>query len=156
MSRHKANYTVTDEGRDKGKLFLITEMGAEQAEAWAMRALLALMANNVELPEGFEELGMGGLAELGIKALSGLKWEAAKPLFDEMFQCLQYIPDPKKTHVVRALIPDDIEEVSTRLKLRMEILKLHTDFFTSAVPSLVATKRETASNRQQVTKMSRR
>ena len=94
MARNTLNYTVTDEGRDKGKTFVLTEMPASRAEAWAMRAILALLANNVELPDGFERLGMAGMAEVGIKALSGLKWDVAEPLLSEMWDCVQIMPDP--------------------------------------------------------------
>lgn len=134
MARKTTNYMVPDEGRDHGKLFVITEMSAARAESWAMRVLLALMASNVEIPEGFDELGVAGLAELGLKSLSGLKFEVAEPLLAEILTCVQIIPDPKKTHVVRPIIEDDIEEVATRLKLRMEVLKLHTDFLDAAGP----------------------
>ena len=71
--RKVAQYTVTDEGRDKGKVFSITEMSSSRAEAWATRVLLALMGSNADLPENFDELGMAGLAELGLKSIGGLK-----------------------------------------------------------------------------------
>lgn len=141
MARKTEMYNVTDEGRDYGKRFLITEFSAAQAESWAMRALLALIGANASIPEGFEELGMAGLAELGIKALSGLGWEVAEPLLAEMFTCVQIIPDPSKTHVVRPLIDSDIEEVVTRLKLRAAVFSLHTDFLAAAAPSISHAKR---------------
>lgn len=144
MSRKIANWRVTDEGRDQGKLFLITEMSAQQSEGWAMRVLLALMANNVDLPDNFEALGMAGLAELGLKSLSGLQWETAKPLLAEMLQCVEIIPDPSKTHVHRPLVESDIEEVMTRLNLRMEVFKLHVDFSPAVVSSLLGKRPATA------------
>lgn len=158
MARKKANYSVQDEGRDKGKLFVITEMSAARAESWAMRVLLALMASNVEVPESIgAELGMAALAEMGLKSLSGLKFEIAEPLLAEMLTCVQIIPDPSKTHVVRPLIEDDIEEVMTRFKLRMEVFKLHTDFFTSAAPSIFPANRAAATGSHgRVTATSRR
>ena len=73
MSRRTLIYTVKSDNRDKGKKFQITEMSASRGEAWAMRALLALMAGGVNLPEGFERMGMAGLAEVGIRALSNLQ-----------------------------------------------------------------------------------
>lgn len=136
MARNTANYTVTDEGRDQGKVFVLTEMPASRAESWAMRALLALMAGGVEVPEGFERMGMAAMAEIGIKALAGLKWEVAEPLLAEMWSCVQIMPDPSKPHVVRALIEQDIEEVATRLKLRAEVWKLHTGFLKAVAPSI--------------------
>lgn len=126
--RAKATYTVTDENRDKGKIFLLTEMPASKAESWAMRAILALM-NDVKLPEGIgENMSMAAMAEIGIQALAKLKWEVAEPLLDEMWQCIQVCPDPSKPFVVRPLIEEDIEEITTRIKLREEVWKLHTGF----------------------------
>lgn len=135
MARATANITITTEGRDRGKVFVITEMPASRAEAWATRALLALMANNVELPDGFENLGMAAMAELGIKALSGLTWQVAEPLLAEMWECVQYMPDPRNPVVLRALIEDDIEEIKTRVQLRAEVWKLHTGFLKAVAPS---------------------
>lgn len=134
MARATANYTVTDEGRDQGKVFVLTEMPASKAESWAMRALLALMNSGVEVPEGFERMGMAGMAEVGLKALSGLKWETAEPLLAEMFECVQFMPDPAKPQIVRALFEQDIEEIATRLKLRAEVWKLHTGFLKAVAP----------------------
>lgn len=134
MARKTVNYTVADDNRDRGKVFVITEMPASRAESWAMRAILALMANNVELPEGFERLGMAGMVELGLKALSGLRWEVVEPLLDEMLACVQIMPDPGKPHVVRPLIEEDVEEATTRVKLRVEVWKLHTDFLKAVGP----------------------
>lgn len=136
MARATANYTVTDDGRDKGKVFVITEMPASRAESWAMRAILALMAGGVEVPEGFDRMGMAAMAEIGIKALAGLKWDVAEPLLAEMWSCVMYIPDPSKPHVIRNLIEEDIEEISTRIKIRAEVWKLHTGFLKAVAPSI--------------------
>lgn len=156
MARKIANYTVQDEGRDKGKLFVITEMSAARAESWAMRVLMALIGANVDVPESFQELGMAGLAELGLKSLGKLKWEVAEPLIAEMFECIQIIPDPSKAHVVRALVESDTEEVVTRLKLRTEVFNLHTDFFTSAAPSILAQRPAARAGVGRVTATSRK
>jgi hypothetical protein len=144
MARKIVNFTVTGEGRDKGKLFLLTEMTASKGEAWATRVLLALMASNVNLPENFADLGMAALAELGIRALSGLKWEVAAPLLAEMFDCIEIIPDPKKTHIHRVLIEEDVEEIQTRVILRMEVWKLHMGFLMAVIPSLERTVKKAA------------
>lgn len=136
MARKSTNYTVTDDNRDKGKVFVITELPAARAESWAFRAILALMEGGVELPPGFERMGMAGIAELGIRALSHLRWEIAEPLLAEMWDCVQIMPDPAKPHVVRPLIDQDIEEVMTRIKIRAEVWKLHTDFLSAVAASI--------------------
>ena len=136
MARTVSNYTVTDEGRDNGKVFVLTEMPASRAESWAMRSLLALMAGGVEVPEGFDRMGMAAMAEVGIKALAGLKWEVAEPLLAEMWSCVQIMPDSSKPHIVRNLIEEDIEEIATRIKIRAEVWKLHTGFLKAVAPSI--------------------
>lgn len=136
MARNTANYTVTDEGRDQGKVFVLTEMPASRAESWAMRALLALMAGGVDVPPGFDRMGMAAMAEIGIKALAGLRWDVAEPLLAEMWSCVQFMPDSSKSHIVRSLIEEDIEEIATRVKLRAEVWKLHTGFLKAVAPSI--------------------
>ena len=70
MTGRKTSLWTAEDGRDKDKVFLLTEMSATQGEDWAMRAILALMQANVDLPDGALELGMAGLAEIGLKKLA--------------------------------------------------------------------------------------
>jgi hypothetical protein len=127
--RKQANITIDGNGRDAGKVFVLTELSAAAAETWAARAMFAMLNAGVEIPDNIAQAGLAGIAALGVNALSKLSFDAAKPLLDEMFDCVQIQPSPK---VVRALVDDDIEDVSTRLVLRREIFKLHIDFFTDA------------------------
>ena len=131
MARRERKYTVTSEGRDKGKVFLLTEMGAVQSEKWAARALLALLKSGVELPEDVAQAGLAGVAAVGIKAFGSIAWADAEPLLDEMMQCVQVIPS---SNVPRAFFADmDIEEVTTLLSLRKELLELHLGFSLAAL-----------------------
>jgi len=144
MSRRTKVVTITDEGRDKGKSFVITEMPADQGEWWAFRALIALGNSGASLPEGALDSAMAGLATMeaskgwasalfvaGLKMLPGVKASELKPLLDEMFGCVQYRPPGGKG------LPDQsindgpysqVEEIATRLKLRAEVLELHLGF----------------------------
>ena len=128
MARKTINYTIQDSGRDNGKVFVLTEMPASKAESWAMRALLALVKGNVEIPDGFEDSGMAGMSEIGLKAISKLDWRDAQPLLEEMWGCIKFMPDQSKPHIVRNLIEEDIEEVKTRITLRSEVWNLHVGF----------------------------
>lgn len=154
MARATTNYTVTDAGRDLGKVFVIAEMPSAQAERWAYKALLALMANNADIPTGFESQGMAAMAQVGLQALSGLKWEILEPLLDEMWGCVAFMPDPAKPHVVRKLFEEDIEEVMTRVKLRLAIWALHVDFLKAAAPSLFRATTAASGTVSQNTEMS--
>lgn len=151
MSRAVSNYTVTTDGRDKGKVFVLTEMSASRGEAWATRAILALMDGGIEVPSGFEQMGMAGMAEIGFKALAGLKYEIAEPLLAEMFSCVQIIPDPSRPQLIRNLIEEDIEEIMTRVLLRVEVFKLHADFFKAVAPSISGESQTAARKRSRNT-----
>lgn len=125
----KTTIVKTTDGRDKGKTFLLTEMPASQAEKWAMRALMIAARNGLDIPANLGvESGMQGIAVMGIKTVLQSNFDDIEPLLDEMMQCVQVMPDPANPNVVRRLIEDDIEEIKTRLLLRQEVLKLHTDF----------------------------
>lgn len=125
--RRTLTYTVTAEGRDKGKAFLLTEFPASRSEKWAIRALLALGKAGVEVGDALTS-GMQGLARLGYDVLTRADYEDIAPLLDEMMECVQSIPNPANQNVVRGLIEDDIFEVATRMFLRMEVFKLHVGF----------------------------
>ena len=130
MARKTKTVTIDAENRDKGKIFIITEMPAAQAETWAMRAFLALARSGVEIPQDIASAGLAGIASMGLKALGALDWEVAGPLIAEMMDCVKILsPDGK---VERKPLPDEIEEITTRLLLRKEVLALHLDFFSIA------------------------
>ena len=128
MARKQATITIDTEGRDFGKTFKIIEMPATQAEKWAIRALLALAKSGVDVPDNIAHSGMAGIAAFGLKAVGGMAFTDAEPLMDEMFGCVFFLPDPSRPQVARALIEDDIEEISTRIRLRKEVFGLHVNF----------------------------
>lgn len=134
MARKTSTFVVQTDGRDKGKLFHITEMSAEQAEDWGIRLMLALAKAGVEVQEGFFELGMAGVAAMGIRAMGGLPFEIAKPLMNEMMACLEIQPEPENPRGVRrrVMMDTDIEEVATRVMLKEAVLTLHTGFSAAA------------------------
>lgn len=135
VSRKTLYYTVSDEGRDQGKTYLITEMPASRAEMWAARAFLAMANHSVDVPASLINSGMAGLSGSGLALLGKLPFAEAEPLLAEMMECVMFVPDPGKRDFTRTLVENDIEEIKTRLKLRLEILKLHADFFKAVAPS---------------------
>ena len=130
--RAEARFTVEQDNRDQGKVFLLTEMSATQAERWALRALWGMAATGTELPEDFLTLGLPGLAQLGFRAFLSMPWEIARPLTDEMMDCIQIIRDPGGAALVQRVLESDIEEVETRLRLKAAVFQLHTGFSMAA------------------------
>lgn len=138
MARRTKSITIEGgaDNRDAGKTFVLTEMPADQAERWATRALLQLAAAGVEMPDGAVGAGLAGFAEMSVQALDKIDYDKVEPLLDEMMGCVKYQPLAAGVPP-QALLHGEasqIEEVSTRFTLRMEILKLHTGFSAAAKP----------------------
>jgi hypothetical protein len=126
-------------GRDAGKVYVITEMSATQAEKWALRALLALGHAGFVIPPDLAAAGMAAMAVVGINSLLQVSWIEAEPLLDEMLGCVKIKPSEQAE--VRPLVETDIQEVSTRVRLRKAVWDLHVDFSSAAalLTSLSAT-----------------
>jgi hypothetical protein len=126
--RKTIHVTIEAEGRDIGKVFVLTEKSAIEADKWGIRAMLALSKSGVPIPPEFMEMGIIGVLAVGIHRLAGASFADLEPLLDEMLMCVQVMPTPEWPDVIRALMPDDIEEVKTLTTLRMEVFRLHTGF----------------------------
>lgn len=128
-------HIVTEAGRDKGKAFLLTEMSASKAEKWAAKLWLALARSGLNIGDEFLGSGWAGVAMLSFQALRFTKFEDLEPLMDEMFGCIEIIPDRKNIDIHRTLIEEDILEVATRIELRSEVFNLHAGPFMQGVRS---------------------
>ncbi len=123
-------------GRDKGKIFELREMPADQGERWANRALVALANAGGKLPDGVMESGMAGLdlsfrslVLTGLQALRGLSYREVEPLFDEMKPCMKWCPPGSAP--LQDIFPGEasqIEEIATWWFLRFELFQLHVGF----------------------------
>jgi hypothetical protein len=142
--RNEKTIVIAEEGRDKGKTFIVKEMPASQAEKWALRALLIAARSGVNIPTDVADSGMAGVAMLGIQTVlsQSTRFEDVEPLLDEMWNsCVSYVPDPKNPNIVRGaggmgpLVEEDIEEIMTRIHLRAEVLNIHTGFSGAGAPS---------------------
>lgn len=136
--------------RDLGKMYLIEEWSAARAENWGLRMAAALTRSDLGLPMSLAGIGMEGIAIIGINRIlhGSINPDVVIPLFDELLECVKIIRDPKRPDFAQAIIvDDDIEEVATRLWLRSEVLKLHTNFSPAAAISglwrMITTKVET-------------
>jgi len=131
MARRTEDFKVESNGRDKGKVFRLTEMSPFAAEKWAARAILALMKSGVEVPDDLAKAGLSGLAAITMRAFGSLAPDAVMPLLDEMLSCVTCIPDPRNP-LPRPLVEEDIEEVATIVEIRKRLLDLHLGFSLAA------------------------
>lgn len=127
--RKEVDITIDAEGRDQGKTYRIKELSASEAEEWAIRAFMGAARAGIQLPDNIKEMGLAGIAMLGVRALAGMSFDDAKPLLDKMFSCVSFV---SSKGIVRALAEGDIEEVATRFRLRKEIIEVHSGFFSAA------------------------
>lgn len=116
------------ENRDAGKRYLLTEMGALQAEKWGVRAILALGTSGIVVPQEFADAGIFGVALVGYQAFMGSSFAALEPLMDEMMACVDYLPSDTVRMPFSQFGLSAVEEVSTLLTLRQELMELHTGF----------------------------
>ena len=129
--RETVRVEVTEEwgeSRDRGKIFLITEMDAWDAEAWGERAFGVMVRAGLKVPEN--QRIIGGMAAIGVYGLASFlsgPWDEVQPLLKEMIDKCVRIWEPA-IPVGRVLTRDDIEEPITIVRLREEAIKLHTGF----------------------------
>lgn len=135
MTRRTENVAVpkfdTGLNRDLGKLYLITEWDAATAEKWGIKMTLALNRSSGEIPMDLRGIGMEGVAIIGLNTFLRGNISPAEliPLLDELLECVKVIRDPRYPEVATPIAsPDDIEEIATRLWLRSEVLRVHTNF----------------------------
>ncbi len=122
--------------RDNGKTFILKEMDAYNGQDWALRALLALAASGVEIPQGAMQGGWATLAGFGVMALLRAPYGALKPLLDEMLGQVKYehVDTKGKPTQPQPLIFGEncqIEEIKTFLVLHKALFQLHAGFSTA-------------------------
>lgn len=158
--------TITIEGdennRDRGKVFIITEMAAIPGERWAFRLAQLLAEHGVNIPVGEEEgaPGMGAVAE-ATSQLSGedlMKFATVlhDPTLEDWWACVKY--QHATGHPLQAIEQGErcqIEEMSTIARLREEVMHLHLGFFKSGRPSTSASPSRAVPTGSRPTAMSR-
>jgi len=136
--RRQADIVITAPGRDQGKMYRIRELYAIPAEEWFTRAMQLLIRAGVDVPPNILQEGAMGFVTMGIGAcLTGLgkaPFEDWKHLMDQMLTCIIGYKEQPTSPLIEILpvILDQIEEVSTIVRLREEIISLHLGFSLAA------------------------
>ena len=127
MARRTKVVTIdAEKGRDHGKTFLVTEMPADAAEWWAIRALQGILGANPDFDIDIFSAPLAKIAGFAFVGLARIPAEQLKPLMDEMKGCVSVLlPDGKTTH---ALLPNDVEDFMTWVELRKEVFEVLTGF----------------------------
>lgn len=124
----KATTVTITEGRDRGKKFKITEWPCIRSEHWILRAVFGLGKAGVEIPPEILQLGAAATVYAIASQASRIPSRLGIRLADELMECVQRVEDK----LDRSLVDEDIEDVTTRLRLKGEVLKLIFGFFVPA------------------------
>lgn len=134
MARKEIPFIVEEEGRDKGKEFLITEMSAWDADSLAQDIFRAMGDSNYSsIPADVIAMGCAGLATVGLSVISASSPEVARQLRDRLMSTVDIIiTNDGKRQQRKVNGPLDFEEVSTIRSLLDKVFQVNFDFLTIA------------------------
>ncbi|HEN3563961.1 TPA: hypothetical protein U5E20_003558 [Yersinia enterocolitica] len=133
MSRKQITYIVEDEGRDKGKEFIITEMSAWDAEELSEEIYRAMGHGEFNsLPADVVSMGVAGLATVGVSVLAAAPASVSRPISDRILSTVEIVVTNKGKDITRAIKPIDFEEISTIRTLKDKVFELNFGFLSLA------------------------
>ncbi|CFQ73985.1 TPA: hypothetical protein ACTR19_004501 [Yersinia enterocolitica] len=133
MSRKQITYTVEDEGRDKGKEFIITEMSAWDAEELSEEIYRAMGHGEFNsLPADVVSMGVAGLATVGVSVLAAAPASVSRPISDRILSTVEIVITNEGKDITRSIKPIDFEEISTIRTLKDKVFELNFGFLSLA------------------------
>lgn len=134
MARKEIPFIVEEEGRDKGKEFIITEMSAWDADTLAQDIFRAMGDSNYsQIPADVIAMGCAGLATVGLSVISASSPDVARQLRDRLMSTVDIVITHEGARQQRKVKGElDFEEVSTIRTLLDKVFKVNFDFLTIA------------------------
>lgn len=134
MARKEIPFIVEEEGRDKGKEFIITEMSAWDADTLSQDLFRAMGDSNYTgIPADVIAMGCAGLATIGLSVLSASSPAIATMLRDKLMATVEIVitaEGQRNQRKVNGTI--DFEEVSTIRAVMDKVFQTNFDFLTIA------------------------
>lgn len=131
MAREVKTVEIATGGRDDGKIFLIIEKPAMEAERIATFAIMAAVRGGAAISPDMGMSAFETLRSMSLASLALMPAEAADYVFGKMMECVTIqraaagAPDMETP---RRIGPNDIEEIDTIYLLRKHVLELHISF----------------------------
>lgn len=134
MARKEIVFIVEDEGRDKGKEFVITEMSAWDADSLAQDIFRAMGESNYTgIPTDVIAMGCAGLATVGLSVISASSPEVAHTLRDRLMSTVEIVITHEGNRNKRKVNGSiDFEEVSTIRTVLDKVFQTNFNFLTIA------------------------
>lgn len=137
MARNVKQIVIKD-GRDAGKVFVVTEMAARPAHTWATRAIFAMMNSGADIPDNVAAMGIAGMVMIGISGLTKVPYDLAAPLLEELLDCARFVPDASRPEVSVSADDKVIEDFTTYFTLQNAAWDVLSEPFMSAARSTSA------------------
>lgn len=134
MARKEIPFIVEEDGRDKGKEFLITEMSAWDADSLAQDIFRSMGDSNYSsIPADVIAMGCAGLATVGLSVISASSPEVSRQLRDRLMSTVDIIITNDGQRQQRKVNGSmDFEEVSTIRTLLDKVFQVNFGFLTIA------------------------
>lgn len=134
MARKEIPFIVSDEGRDKGKEFVITEMSAWDADTMAQDIFRAMGDADIKgISPDVIAMGCAGLATIGLSVISASSPDVARNLRDRLIDTVEIVITNDGKQIKRKVNGSiDFEEVSTIRSILDKVFAVHFDFLTVA------------------------
>lgn len=134
MSRKEIPFIVEEEGRDKGKEFIITELSAWDADELAQDLYRAMGDSGFTgIPPDVISMGCAGLATIGLSVLSAASPEVSRSIRDRLISTVEIAVYNDGQRIIRKVDgPSDFEEVSTIRKLMDKVFEVNFGFLSIA------------------------
>ncbi|UXD30506.1 hypothetical protein FORC066_3299 [Yersinia enterocolitica] len=124
---------MEDEGRDKGKEFIITEMSAWDAEELSEEIYRAMGHGEFNsLPADVVSMGVAGLATVGVSVLAAAPASVSRPISDRILSTVEIVITNEGKDITRSIKPIDFEEISTIRTLKDKVFELNFGFLSLA------------------------
>lgn len=134
MARKEVSFVVEEEGRDKDKEFVITELSAWDADELAQDIFRAMGDSGFTgIPQDVISMGCAGLATIGLSVLSAASPDVSKSIRNRLIQTVEIVIYNEGQRVIRKVDgPSDFEEVSTIRKLMDKVFEVNFGFLSIA------------------------
>lgn len=132
MGRKTERVTISDPGRDNGRVFVLTEMDSWNALILTSKIAHALSVSGINVPEIAKS--PEGLAEAGIRLMTFIAPAVATPIMEELRECITVLPPKGKPGAMpQPLIPENQpHEIKTWFTLLTRLYYLHLGFSPAA------------------------
>ena len=142
MARKTATIVIDADNRDKGQTYIVTEMNAVDGAKLSFQLFQLLASAGVDIDiQAIQEKGVSEVLGILMRVISQVPPEEFDMYRETLMKCVQW-QNPQNATIKRALVPSDVEEISTIYRLMMKALEVTVGgFFTEIQATFIPAKK---------------